>query len=59
MCLHLDYLIIIGVSCEDKGGDVRGEVSRVGWDRLPAPRLPILLIIFILVIMTSLVHIVN
>ena len=39
---HLYNLIIIRVSSEDQRGDVRGEVSRVGRDRLPAPRLTLL-----------------
>ena len=54
--LHLYDLIIIGVSSEDEGGDVRGEVGGVRRDRLPAPRLPILLSIIILLMMTSLLY---
>ena len=58
MCLHLDYLIIIGVSCEDKGGDVRGEVSRVWRDRLPAPRLTFLMVTMIIVVVVIMVIII-
>ena len=49
---HLYDLIIIRVSSEDQRGDVRGEVSRVGRDRLPAPRLTFLVVsIMVIIIM--------
>ena len=55
---HLYNLIIIRVSSEDQRGDVRGEVSRVGRDRLPAPRLTFLVVTMITVVVFIMVIII-
>ena len=55
---HLYDLIIIRVSSEDQRGDVRGEVSRVGRDRLPAPRLTFLMVTMIIVVVFIMVIII-
>ena len=55
---HLYNLIIIRVSSEDQRGDVRGEVSRVGRDRLPAPRLTFLVVTMIIVVVVIMVIII-
>ena len=52
---HLYNLIIIRVSSEDQRGDVRGEVSRVGRDRLPAPRLTFLMVTMIIVVVVIII----
>ena len=55
---HLYNLIIIRVSSEDQWGDVRGEVSRVWRDRLPAPRLTFLVVTMITVVVVIMVIII-
>ena len=55
---HLYNLIIIRVSSEDQRGDVRGEVSRVGRDRLPAPRLTFLVVTMIIMVVSIMVIII-
>ena len=55
---HLYNLIIIRVSSENQRGDVRGEVSRVGRDRLPAPRLTFLMVPMITVVIVIIIMII-
>ena len=54
---HLYNLIIIRVSSENQRGDVRGEVSRVWRDRLPAPRLTFLVVTMITVVVVIIIMI--
>ena len=52
---HLYNLIIIRVSSENQRGDVRGEVSRVWRDRLPAPGLTFLMVTMIIVVVVIII----